>query len=300
MNRTANMVQPRLRELAPLLGPLAAIESVRSAPVGPVAFGHAKLVHVMAGQSRIVTPTGEHLLTTGDVLVLGAGVWYSAVPAPRVRTWTIYLDQEFLRSHMMWALPEPDRVRPGFHPAGWDGRALVFRAGRERLARLEPLLRRMSVIPQRGGAAAVAALMSLFAQTAEHIVPVLVLGSNPPHPMTLIPAGKLTGPIPAAEAQRAARLLRAGLAHPWTMDELARTVAMSKSQLTRQFTTAFGVAPMRWLAETRLTEFARLLEETALPVVVAARTVGWQDRRIAAAWFRRRYGVSPLQFRRLP
>ncbi|MGO2193962.1 MAG: helix-turn-helix transcriptional regulator [Brachybacterium sp.] len=292
----------RLVELAPLVGPLAVIESVRTRPVGPVAFTHAKVVHVMAGSSRIRTVEGERTLRAGDAMVLGGGVWAQAVPSPRVRTWTIYLDQEFLRSHMLWALPGPDRVLPGLHPAEWDGRPLFFHLGTALFARSEPVLRKMSTISHDTGPDAAARLMALFAQTVELALPALVI--NPAtaasRPAANGVVGRLTVVPVTSEALQAATLMREDLARSWRLEEVAAAVALSKSQLTRRFTTEFGAAPMRWLTEVRTTEFARLIEETTLSVDAAARTVGWADRRVAAAWFRRRFGVSPTQFRRQP
>lgn len=291
----------QLRELAPLVGPLAVIESVRTRPVGPVAFTHAKVVHVMAGSSRVRTVEGERVLTPGDAMVLGGGMWCEAVPLPRVRTWTIYLDQEFLRSHMLWALPGPEHVLPGLHPAGWDGRPLFFHPGTVLLARSEPVLREMSTISPDAGASAAAKLMALFAQAVELALPSLVIDPAMPSPPGATGVvGRLAAVPVTSEALRAAALMREDLARSWRLEEVAAAVALSKSQLTRRFTTEFGAAPMRWLTEVRTTEFARLIEETAVSVEAAARTVGWTDRRVAAAWFRRRFGVSPTQFRRQP
>lgn len=288
-----------LRDLAPLLGPLAVIESVRTLPVLPVAFAHAKIVHVMAGRSRVRTAEGERMLTAGDVMVLGGGVWCEAVPSPQVRTWTIYLEQEFMIRHMLWALPaEPERVLPGLHPDEWDGRAVFFRPGEDLFARLEPLWRRMSASPHRGGPEGVAAVMALFARAVELTVPALVIDPGRPVPFAAGVIGRLSDAPEVPEAERAAGLLCEDLGRAWTVEELARAVALSKSQLTRRFVQGYGLAPMRWLTEARTTEFARLIEETVLTVEQAARRVGWADRRVAAAWFRRRYGVSPTEFRR--
>lgn len=295
----ASVTDGRLRELAPLVGPLAVIESVRTRPVAPVAFTHAKIVHIMAGSSRVRTAEGERMLTAGDAMVLGGGVWCEAVPLPQVRAWTIYLDQAFLRSHMLWALPAPEQVLPGLHPAGWDGRALFFRPGTTLFAQTEPVLRRMSTISHETGPGAAAMLMALFAQAVEVALPSLVIDSAIPA-RTTSGVGRLTALPVTSEAQRATELMLSDVARSWRLAEIAAAVALSKSQLTRRFTTEFGVSPMRWLTEVRTTEFARLIEESALSVEAAARTVGWADRRVAAAWFRRRFGVSPTQFRRQP
>lgn len=82
------------------------------------------------------------------------------------------------------------------------------------------------------------------------------------------------------------------------MSQLAASEAVSPAHLSRLFTSVLGVAPMRYLTEIRLTEFARLIEETDLPLAAIARRVGWQDARVASVWFRRRYAVTPSRFRR--
>ena len=296
----ALLVGGRLRELAPLVGPLAVLESVRTRPIAPVAFTHAKIVHIMSGSLRIRTAAGERTLSAGDAMVLGGGMWCEAIPSPQVRAWTIYLDQDFLRAHMLWALPGPEHVRPGLHPAGWDGRALFFHPGAALFVRAEPLMRKMSVISHQSGVDAAAKLMALFAHAVELSIPVLVTDSA----TSTRAADGVVGPLAASpvssEARRAAELMRTEIARPWLLDEVAGLVALSKSQLSRRFIAEFGLPPMRWLTEIRTTEFSRLIEETTIPVEAAARLVGWADRRVAATWFRHRFGVSPTQFRRQP
>lgn len=289
-----------LRELVPLRGPVAVIESVRTRPVVPVAFAHAKIVYVTDGTSMVTTPAGRRLLIRGDVMVLGSGVWCAAVPRPHVRTWTVYLDERFLREQMSWVLPETVPLPDGVHPAVWDGSALFLHADDTVLAGLEPVLRRMSILSERGDPAAVAALMAGFARTVELTIGTVIPERIAPAMADTSRVGPLTVPALVPEVAHAARLLREGLGRAWTVGELAREVALSRSQLTFRFVQEFGVAPMRWLTEIRLTEFARLIEETTLTVTEAARQVGWTDRRVAASWFRRRYGLSPTQFRARP
>ncbi|MFI8633682.1 helix-turn-helix transcriptional regulator [Microbacterium sp. NPDC077663] len=90
------------------------------------------------------------------------------------------------------------------------------------------------------------------------------------------------------------------MAEPWTVSQLSSEIAVSRAHLTRVFTRQVGVAPMRFLIEARLTEFTRLIEETDLPVSDASRQVGWKDARVAAVWFRKRFGITPTQYRRHP
>jgi hypothetical protein len=102
--------------------PLAAVESVRTERIHRAVFGHAKIVQVIEGRARIETATGTHELLPGMTMALGAGMWCTVAPAPWVRIWTIYFDEDFLRSHMRWVLPDMHRVRPRAHPEPARGR----------------------------------------------------------------------------------------------------------------------------------------------------------------------------------
>lgn len=286
-----------LPDLTPLIGPVAAIETVRERPAGPVAFAHAKLVHVMAGTARIHTAVGSRVVAPGDVIVLGGRIWCHAVPMPRVRAFTIYIDEDFLRQHVGWAIPPDMPLRQGVQPQMWDGQPLFLRPGVEVLGQLEPVLRQMSAVPAAERVSGVAELMTLFARAVELVVPTIVETAASDSSDGAGTARLVT----AEDAQVAAavQLLREDLAHPWGVDELAGRVALSRSQLTRLFARHAGLAPMRLLGELRLTEFTRLVEETELSVAAASTAVGW-DRRTALRWFSRRHGINPSQFRRQP
>lgn len=266
-------------------------------------FDSAKIVHVLEGSARVETALGTHELSSGSAFALGAGRWCSLVPLRAVRVWTIYVDEEFLRAQMGWALPVRSRVIPGMHPLDWTGAPLVLKPGIDNLRRIEPIWRQLSVInssnlpPEKAAARAVA----LFAWAVELSVEALVVsdlagieaaGRSPVQ-------GTLSSSS-AGQAGLAARALRSRMAEAWSVERLAGEVALSRTHLTRLFSVEYGIAPIRFLTEVRLTEFTRLIEETDLTVEAAARAVGWTDSRVAAIWFRRRFGVSPSQFRRSP
>ena len=101
----------------------------------------------------------------------------------------------------------------------------------------------------------------------------------------------------AGHVGRAVQLLRDRMAESWTTTALARSVAVSRTHLTRLFVACTGFPPMRYLTEIRLTEFTRLIDETDWTVARAAGAVGWRDPRVASRWFSRRYGITPSQYR---
>lgn len=93
-------------------------------------------------------------------------------------------------------------------------------------------------------------------------------------------------------------VLRARLADPWTVDELAREVNLSRSQLVRAFDATVGMSPMTYLRQMRVDRMARLLVCTDLSVADAARSVGWSDAFYASRSFHAHYGLSPTEYRR--
>lgn len=282
--------------------PLTAVENLRTVPVRRVVFTYAKIVYVLDGSARVSTEAGSFRLTPGSVLALGAGRWCSIRPTPKIRTWTLYVDEQFLRSQLTWLLPDRRRVRPGYHPSEWDGSALISKPGIEALRASESLWRQISALefckePERDSAR----LVMLFMQHVELTLPSVVSSTTASGPGSRFPVrGTMAYRAQSEHVSKATVLLASRMSEPWTVDSLADAVVISRAHLARLFIAEVGLAPMRFLAEVRLTEFTRLLEETHLAVGAAARLVGWNDARIAAKWFRRRYGVSPSKFRRYP
>lgn len=269
-------------------------------------FTHAKLVHVMEGRVRLETSSGSCELLPGSAFALGAGHWCSMRPLPFTRVWTLYLDEDFLRAQMRWILADSSRVRPGVHPDSWDGSAIILRPGLEMLRRNEPLWRQISVMDQAETTELTTTrLIALFTRTIEFGLPSLLVGQganegNAARVVEFPVRGTLTQSPLSQQVHQAVDLLRRRMAEPWSVPRLSAQVTTSRSHLTRLFNDQVGVAPMRFLTEIRLTEFTRLIEETELPVSAAARAVGWVDARIATAWFRRRFGVTPSEYRQHP
>lgn len=287
-----------LFDLAPLTGPLAVIESMANVPSGPVAHAETKIIHVMNGRARIETEIGELTVRRGDVLVLARGSVSSTRPNPWLRSWTLYVDEGFFRAYMRWAIPEHTPLIQGVPPASWDGSPLRLRLDPIRLARLEPILRRMSLITAADSYAAVAATLALFALAVEVVTPAFIASGSPPHDPRRHDRVRRAGPPPVrAEVRAAIAMIEERLAYPWQMGELASAVALSRSQLTRLSYRHLGATLLQMQAELRV-EFTRLIEETDMTHTEAARTVGWNDPRVATIRFQRRYGLTPSRYRR--
>jgi len=283
---------------------LTAVESVRTLPTNRAVFAHAKIVHVIEGAVDVMTEHGTHHLTPGMALALGEGQWCSMTPVPRVRMWTIYVEEGFLRSQMAWFLPDRSRVLSGLHPHEWDGAPMVLEPGMPTLRQVEPIWRQIAMLNDESNSPEFAAVraIELFSQWAGIVIP-LFLRPDAEHGERLLRhpvRGRLTNSMTIGLVGDAVRLLRQRMGEPWTVKSLAREVALSKTHLTRLFVRQTGISPMRFLSELRLVEFTRMIEETDVSVAYAAKSVGWADPRVASARFSRRFGISPTQYRLNP
>ena len=94
------------------------------------------------------------------------------------------------------------------------------------------------------------------------------------------------------------RLIHGRYAEPWTLERLAREVALSRSTLAERFTSYVGVPPMTYLAHWRLQVAARLLSNGSATVAQAAGMVGYQSESAFNRAFKRLVGEAPGVWRR--
>ena len=97
---------------------------------------------------------------------------------------------------------------------------------------------------------------------------------------------------------RALGLLHGTPAHPWTLDELAAGVAMSRSAFADRFTTLVGQPPMQYLAQWRMQLAARRLATGNAKIAALAEEVGYESEEAFSRAFKRLMGVSPAAWRR--
>ncbi|MET9254993.1 AraC family transcriptional regulator [Streptomyces sp. NPDC048182] len=96
---------------------------------------------------------------------------------------------------------------------------------------------------------------------------------------------------------RALRLLQDDPAHPWTVAALASGAGVSRAALGRRFTELVGEPPMAYLTGWRLDLAADRLRDTEDTLGAIARHVGYGSAFALSTAFKRRYGVSPQEYR---
>jgi AraC-like DNA-binding protein len=97
---------------------------------------------------------------------------------------------------------------------------------------------------------------------------------------------------------RTLALLHSDPAHPWTLEELAREVGLSRSSLAERFTHFVGQPPMHYLTQWRMQVAAGLLSGGAASVAAVAEDVGYESEAAFSRAFKKLVGAPPATWRR--
>ncbi|HEY5452142.1 MAG TPA: AraC family transcriptional regulator [Polyangia bacterium] len=96
---------------------------------------------------------------------------------------------------------------------------------------------------------------------------------------------------------RALGLLHERAAHPWTLDQLASDVGMSRSAFADRFARLVGEPPMQYLTRWRMQMAARLLSDGSAKVAAIAVEVGYDSEAAFSRAFKKVAGMSPAAWR---
>jgi AraC-like DNA-binding protein len=97
---------------------------------------------------------------------------------------------------------------------------------------------------------------------------------------------------------RALTLLHEQPRRAWTIDALAREVALSRSALADRFAALVGEPPMQYLTRWRLARAAQALRGSGQPIARIAEQAGYESDAAFSRAFKREYGKPPAAFRR--
>jgi AraC-like DNA-binding protein len=97
---------------------------------------------------------------------------------------------------------------------------------------------------------------------------------------------------------KALALLHSELARPWTADELARQVYLSRSTFAERFTALIGAPPITYLTRWRMQVAAQRLRESRRSVAQISAEVGYESEIAFAKAFKRQFSLSPAQWRK--
>lgn len=97
---------------------------------------------------------------------------------------------------------------------------------------------------------------------------------------------------------RALSLLHAQPVRPWTVDELARKVGLSRSALAQRFTELLGQPPMQYLARWRMQIAAQELLIGSKSLAAVAEQIGYESEAAFSRAFKREFGMPPAGWRK--
>ena len=111
------------------------------------------------------------------------------------------------------------------------------------------------------------------------------------------PPGLLRG-LADVRLATAIREMHADPARSWTVGELAKTAAMSRSAFFERFSRAVGLAPMEYLLAWRMAVAKDMLRRDDLALDVVAERVGYSSASTFSTAFARHVGQAPGRFAR--
>lgn len=96
----------------------------------------------------------------------------------------------------------------------------------------------------------------------------------------------------------ALRAFHARPEHAWTITELAREAALSRSAFFARFSRTVGLAPMEYVLAWRMAIAKRLLRDNELEITQIAERVGYSSASTFSVAFMRQVGTSPARYGR--
>ena len=96
---------------------------------------------------------------------------------------------------------------------------------------------------------------------------------------------------------RVLRLFHARPGHAWTLDELAREAASSRSNVAKRFAELVGQPPMQYLTQWRMQVAANLLTQSGAKVAAIGAEVGYDSEAAFSRAFKKATGLAPGAWR---
>ncbi|MBQ7695087.1 MAG: helix-turn-helix domain-containing protein [Lentisphaeria bacterium] len=115
-------------------------------------------------------------------------------------------------------------------------------------------------------------------------------------------AGPVSGEgsgFPVLDIPKLTAYMKNNFQRPVYLEELSRLASVSNATLMRHFRASFGCTPMEYLRRLRLRHAAELLLNSSLSVKEISDMSGFAAQAYFFRAFRRSYGVSPAEFRKV-
>ena len=131
------------------------------------------------------------------------------------------------------------------------------------------------------------------------LVEVLLIEALRPTPGEDAPPGLLRG-LADAQLASAMRQMHGQLARSWTVAQLAKTAALSRSTFFERFTRTVGLPPMEYLLAWRMAVAKDLIRRHDVGLAEVAERVGYSSASTFSTAFSRHVGQPPSRYAREP
>jgi AraC family L-rhamnose operon transcriptional activator RhaR len=246
------------------------------------------------GALDVVTRNGRCQLTAGDAVLLRPGTPHVCGNARLHTGYIIGIPPDLLHQELAWTLHDPMLNRllwSGPQQAGKNSVVIHLPPGD-----LQRVQESLKVLLHNSWLVSMATPEpALHSEQIGHLTLLL----------SRLSRALATAEAPGAGAGRvhpslvaALRLLEKEPAHDWSLAELTGKLGLDRSYLIRLFRQTLGLPPIQYLFRSRLELAARLLTSGDTLAGEVAGKVGWLDQTLFCRHFRKRFGMSPLQYRK--
>ncbi|MRX11074.1 helix-turn-helix domain-containing protein [Pseudoduganella sp. FT25W] len=132
-----------------------------------------------------------------------------------------------------------------------------------------------------------------------HLLEVLLIEALRSSAVTAATPGLLRG-LADERLALALRRMHEQMTAPWTVAQLAKEAALSRSAFFERFSRAVGVAPMEYLLRWRMAKAKNLLRRREGNVAAVAERVGYGSASAFSVAFTRHVGMSPTRYALTP
>jgi AraC family transcriptional regulator len=263
--------------------------------------------HYWAGTERLSVKTfrgggaqydigaGRHHVDDAGYLIVNEGQPYEVtIDAPRqVESFCVFIDPDLARDVRYTVARDDSQLLDAPDAAIDDGPDFIVRV-HPRDDVVTPIVERIQCAPPT-----LRADRGWVDEQARYLVAALLAA----HRREIGRASRLGAVRPATRVElyrrlhRAQDFVRAALAEPLEVTDLARVACLSPSHFLRTFRRAFGMTPHAFVTAERMKAACRLLASTDEPVTAVCMAVGFDSLGSFSWAFRRRYGLPPHVWR---
>ncbi|MGE3690325.1 MAG: helix-turn-helix domain-containing protein [Novosphingobium sp.] len=266
-----------------------------------VPSGDAMVFHVaLHGTARITSPAGGTLeLKQGEALAVLTGEAHAVRMSPESQAPTL----EFLRDEQLVDVPPTFAMVQGGPVAArlLCGRVRATLPSGVSRSQLPSFLRLGEIAGSGWGvllkpeALALAGMGPGSAALLTRLAALMLVAQLRTDPK----CRQIFSPQPHDPIGQALRLISGNPSANWTVERLARSVGMGRSNFAAHFTAQVGRAPMEVVAESRMEQACQLLKKGNLKIAEISELSGYGSEAAFSRRFTRHFGMSPSQMREL-